>query len=145
MKSLLSKLLTLPSADEKNSFSTYRLYTNDALSSILFQPITARLFPTAAPFPALFIRAPRFSTFLVFCDVFYAVFCADSENVLKNVIQLTSGKIWEGGDPPLFQNLVRSLNSVFISKVIMILRVILFERAFNSVQLKKNCCINSIS
>ena len=53
--SLLSKLLTPPSADKKNMFSTLRFYTNDVLSWILFQPITARLFPIAAPFPALFI------------------------------------------------------------------------------------------
>ena len=31
------------------------MYTNDALSLILLQPITARLFPIAAPFPALSI------------------------------------------------------------------------------------------
>ena len=37
-----------------------------------------------------------FSSFLVFCDFFYAVFCADSENVLKNVIRSTSEKIWGG-------------------------------------------------
>ena len=38
------------------------------------------------------IRAPRFNfSFLVFSDFFYAVFCADSENVLKNVIRPTSG------------------------------------------------------
>ena len=47
--SLLSKLLTPPSDDKKNS------YTNDTLSSILFRPITAQLFPIAAPFPALSI------------------------------------------------------------------------------------------
>ena len=34
-----------------------RLYTNDALSSILFQPIAARLFPIATPFPAFSILA----------------------------------------------------------------------------------------
>ena len=55
LKSLLSKLLTLPSADKKNFFPTLRLYTNDTLSSILFQPVTAWLFPTAAPFPVLSI------------------------------------------------------------------------------------------
>ena len=44
----------------------------------------------------------------------------------------------EGFDPRLFQNLVEIWNSVFNSQV-MILRVILFERAFDSVQLKKNC------
>ena len=31
------------------------LNTNDALSAILFQPITARLFPIATPFPTLSI------------------------------------------------------------------------------------------
>ena len=31
------------------------MYTNDALSAILFQPITSRLFPIATPFPALSI------------------------------------------------------------------------------------------
>ena len=31
------------------------MYTNDALSAILFQPITAPLFPLATPFPALSI------------------------------------------------------------------------------------------
>ena len=67
---------------------------------------------------------------------FYAVFCADSENVFKNVIQSTFGKLWGGFDPPLFQNLVNILKSVFSFKV-MILRVILFERALNSVQFKK--------
>ena len=36
----------------KNSFSTERLYTKDALLMILFQPITARHFLIAAPFPA---------------------------------------------------------------------------------------------
>ena len=41
-----------------------------------------------------------------------------------------------GFDPPLFQNLVKILNRVFIS-TIMILRVVLIERAFNSVQCKK--------
>ena len=66
---------------------------------------------------------------------FYAVFCADYENLLKNVIRSTSGKLWGGFDPPLFQNLVKILNSVFTSKV-MIQGVILFERAFNSVQFK---------
>ena len=40
LKPLSSKLPPLPSADEKN------LCTNDALSLIFFQPITARLFPT---------------------------------------------------------------------------------------------------
>ena len=88
----------------------------------------------------VYSRAPRFSTFFFFSCVsllFYAVFCADSENVLKNVIRSTSGKLWGGFDPPLFQNLVNILNSVFSSKL-MILRVILFERALNSVQLKKN-------
>ena len=40
-------------------------------------------------------------------------------------------------DPPFFQNLVKILNSIFGSQV-MRLRLILFERAFNSVQLKKN-------
>ena len=50
--SLLSKLLTPPSADKKkNSVSTKRLYTNDALSSILFRPVTTQLFRIAAPFP----------------------------------------------------------------------------------------------
>ena len=53
--SLFSKLLTLPSADKKNSFSIKRLYTYDALSSILFWPITAWLFPIVAPFPELSI------------------------------------------------------------------------------------------
>ena len=79
-----------------------------------------------------------FFSFHVFRDFFYAVFCADSENVLKNVIRSTSGKLWGGFDPPLFQNLVNILNSVFSFKV-MILRVILFKRALNSVQLKKIC------
>ena len=74
---------------------------------------------------------------MCFVIFLYAVFCADSENVLKNVIRSTSGKLLEGFDPPLFQNLVNILNSVFSFKV-MILRVILFERALNSVQLKKN-------
>ena len=55
--SLLSNLLTPPSASKKNSFSTLRLYTNDALSSILLQPITAQLFPIVAPFPLLSILA----------------------------------------------------------------------------------------
>ena len=41
-----------------------------------------------------------------------------------------------GFDPPLLKNLVKISNSVFSSKVMM-LGVILFERAFNSVQLKK--------
>ena len=77
-----------------------------------------------------------FFSFHVFRDFFYAVFCADSENVLKNVIRLNSGKLWGGFDPPLFQNLVNILNSVFSFKVMM-LRVILFERALNSVQFKK--------
>ena len=53
--SLLSNLLTPPSANKKNSFSTKRLYANKALTSILFQPITAWLFPIAAPFPVLSI------------------------------------------------------------------------------------------
>ena len=55
LKPLLSKLLTPPSADKKNSCTAQRLYTNDALSAILFQPITARLFPIVTPFPALSI------------------------------------------------------------------------------------------
>ena len=45
------------------------------------------------------------------------------------------GRKGGGIDPPL-QNLVKSLNSVFNSRV-MILRVNLFERAFNSEQFKK--------
>ena len=53
--SLLSKLLTQASTDKNNSFSTYRLYTNDTFSSILFQPITAWLFPIGAPLHALSI------------------------------------------------------------------------------------------
>ena len=57
LKSILSKLLTTLSAEKKNSFLTKRLYTNDALSSILFQPITARLFPIAALVFALSILA----------------------------------------------------------------------------------------
>ena len=77
-----------------------------------------------------------FFSFHVFRDFFYAVFCADSENVLKNVIRSTFGKLWGGFDPPLFQNLVNILNSVFSFKV-MILRAISFERALNSVQFKK--------
>ena len=51
----IMSLLTLLSANKNNSSSTLRLYTNDALSLILFQPITAWLFPIAAPFPTLFI------------------------------------------------------------------------------------------
>ena len=77
-----------------------------------------------------------FFSFHVFRDFFYAVFCADSENVLKNVIRSTSGKLWGGFDPPLFQNLVNILNSVFSFKV-MILRIILFERALTFVLFKK--------
>ena len=45
LKPLSSKLLTPPSADKKNSYTAYRLYTNDAFSLVLFQPITAQLFP----------------------------------------------------------------------------------------------------
>ena len=44
-KLLSSKLLTPPSADKKNSYIAERLYTNDAFSLVLFQPITARFFP----------------------------------------------------------------------------------------------------
>ena len=51
----LSKLLTPASADKKNSCTAQRLYTNDALSLILFSLITARLFSIATPFPALSI------------------------------------------------------------------------------------------
>ena len=51
----LLKLLTPPYADKKNSCTAQRLYTNDALTAILFQPITARLFPIATPFPTLSI------------------------------------------------------------------------------------------
>ena len=36
---------TPPSADKKNSCAASRLCTNDALSLVFFQPITARLFP----------------------------------------------------------------------------------------------------
>ena len=75
-------------------------------------------------------------SFNVFRDLFYAVSCADSENVLKNVIRSTFGKLWGGFDSPLFQNLVNILDSVFSVKV-MILRVILFERALNSVRFLK--------
>ena len=45
LKPLSSKLLTPPSADKKNSYTASRLYTNDAFSLVLFQPITAWLFP----------------------------------------------------------------------------------------------------
>ena len=45
LKPLSSKLLTPPSAVKKNSCTAQRLYTNDAFSLVLFQPITARLFP----------------------------------------------------------------------------------------------------
>ena len=45
LKPLLSKLLPPPSADKNNSYTAERLYTNDAFSLVLFQPITARLFP----------------------------------------------------------------------------------------------------
>ena len=45
LKPLSSKLLTPPSDYKKNSYTAYRLYTNDAFSLVLFQPITARLFP----------------------------------------------------------------------------------------------------
>ena len=45
LKPLSSKLLTPPSADKKNSCTAERLYTNDTFSLVLFQPITARLFP----------------------------------------------------------------------------------------------------
>ena len=72
----------------------------------------------------------------MFRDFFNAVFRADSENVLKNVIRSTSGKLWGGFDSPPFQILVNFLNSVFSFKV-MILGVILFERALNFVKLKK--------
>ena len=53
-QSSLSKF-TLPSADKKNACTAQRLYTNDALSLILFPPITAQLFSTASSFPALSI------------------------------------------------------------------------------------------
>ena len=55
LKSLLSKLLTPPSANKKNLCTALRLHIYDALSSILFQPITARSFSTAAPFLVLSI------------------------------------------------------------------------------------------
>ena len=42
---LLSKLLTPPSADKKNSCTDLRLCTNDILSLVFFQPIMAWLFP----------------------------------------------------------------------------------------------------
>ena len=45
LKPLSSKLLTPSSGDKKNSCTALRLYTNDAFSLVLFQPITARLFP----------------------------------------------------------------------------------------------------
>ena len=45
LKPLSSKLLTPPSADEKNLCTAERLYTNDAFLLVLFQPVTARLFP----------------------------------------------------------------------------------------------------
>ena len=80
-----------------------------------------------------------FSSFLVFCDFFDAVFCPDSKNVLKKCDLINFWEdMGEGFDPPFFQNLVKILNCVFSSQI-MILRVILFERAFNSVQLKTNC------
>ena len=53
MKSLLSKLLTLPYADKKNSCIALRLHTNDILLLTLFQPITAWLFSIAACFLVL--------------------------------------------------------------------------------------------
>ena len=67
-----------------------------------------------------------FSTFFVFCGF----------SELKKAIPFTSRKIWGEVDSQLFQNLVKCLNSVF-SSYVMILREILFERAFNSVQVKK--------
>ena len=54
-QSPLSKLLTLPSADKKNSCTAQRLHTNDALSLILYTPITAWVFSIPAPLPALSI------------------------------------------------------------------------------------------
>ena len=43
------------SADKENSFTAKRLFTNDALSLILFLAITVRLFSTAASLPAFSI------------------------------------------------------------------------------------------
>ena len=43
------------SADKNNSFAPERLYTHDALSLILFSPITDRLFSINTRFPALSI------------------------------------------------------------------------------------------
>ena len=78
----------------------------------------------------------------MFCDFFDAVFCPDSENVLKKCDLINFWEdMGEEFDPLFFQNLVKILNSIFSSQV-MILRVILFERAFNSVQLKKTNCLN---
>ena len=45
LKPFSSKLLTPFAADKKNSCTAQRLYTNDAFSLVLFQLITARLFP----------------------------------------------------------------------------------------------------
>ena len=62
LKPVSSKLLTPPSADKKNSFAARRLYTNDAFSLVLFQPITARLFPINSRF--FFLRSPFWRFFL---------------------------------------------------------------------------------
>ena len=73
LKPFSSKFLISPSTDKKNSCAASRSCTNDALSLVFFQPITARLFPISN----------------------HSFFCAlHSDDLLDKSVRRKASKMW---------------------------------------------------